>query len=198
MLQIPTSALSLFSFSSKGLVGLFGGFFIGAQVTLNMIVLSGLSVPKTSLYATRTTEIVLMPTKCVPSNGTIHLPYVAAMGYAIVIFASLFSILRAKGFGHSQALPDGRPPSPDDPIPMTRRYPTALFHPHAIISAWVPSHHRLRPTQVQVQAQPKPHAESWIWVLLILVLLALVVVLGVTSSISPTLIRPQQLRYPGS
>ncbi|KAJ7931254.1 hypothetical protein B0H13DRAFT_1959618 [Mycena leptocephala] len=158
MLQIPTSALSLFSFSSKGLVGLFGGFFIGAQVTLNMIVLSGLSVPKTSLYATRTTEIILMPTKCVPSNGTIHFPYVAAMGYAIVIFASLFSILRAKGF---QALPDGGPPSPDDPIPHDSSPPSPPPDPGSSSSS-----------------ANAPRQNPWMWVLLILILLALVVVLG--------------------
>jgi hypothetical protein len=177
MLQIPTSALSLFS-SSKGLVGLFGGFFIGAQVTLN-IVLSGQSVPKTSLYATRTTEIVLMPTKCVPSNGTIHLPYVAAMGYAIVIFASLFSILRAKGFGHSQALPDGRPPSPDDPIPYD-----SLVSNRAIPPACNPIGMGTQPPSPppdpgsSSSSAKAPRWNRWIWVLLILVLLALVVVLG--------------------
>ncbi|KAJ7928156.1 hypothetical protein B0H13DRAFT_1969655 [Mycena leptocephala] len=146
MLQIPTSALSLFSFSSKGLVGLFGGFFIGAQVTLNMISLCD------SNHRNHP-----MPTKCVPSNGTINFPYVAAMGYAIVIFASLFSILRAKGF---QALPDGGPPSPDDPSLMTRRYPTALFHLHAIISAQVPSHHRLARPRFKFKLSQRPTTES--------------------------------------
>ncbi|KAJ7928148.1 hypothetical protein B0H13DRAFT_2265369 [Mycena leptocephala] len=175
MLQIPTSALSLFSFSSKGLVGPFGGFFI-AQVTLNMIVLSGLSVPKTSLYATRTTEIILMPTKCVPSNGTIHLPYVAAMGYAIVSFASLFSILRAKGF---QALPDGGPSSADDPIPhdssvSNRAIPSACNH---IGTGTQPPSPPPDPGSSSSSANA-PRRNPWMWVLLIFILLALVVVLG--------------------
>ncbi|KAJ7856768.1 hypothetical protein B0H13DRAFT_2283427 [Mycena leptocephala] len=178
MLQTPTSALSLFSFSSTGLIGLFGGFFIGAQVTLN-IVLSGLSVPKTSLYATRTTEISLMPTKCVPSNGTIHLPYVAAMGYAIVIFASLFSILRAKGCGYSQALPDGHPPSPDDPIPRdssvsNRAIPLAS---NRIGTGTQPPSPPPDPGSSSSSAKA-PRRNPCIWVLLILVFLALVVVLG--------------------
>ncbi|KAJ6562510.1 hypothetical protein B0H19DRAFT_1069122 [Mycena capillaripes] len=105
-----SSILTLFSFSSKGLVGLFGGFCIGAQVSVS-IVLSGLSVSKIhgSLLATRTTEIVLLPTKCVPSNGTASFPYVAAMGYATVVFASLFCILRAKGF---ITQPPSPPPDP--------------------------------------------------------------------------------------
>ncbi|KAF7342091.1 hypothetical protein MVEN_01796400 [Mycena venus] len=106
MLQLPSSVLSTYASTSKGLVGLFGGFCVGAQLAFG-IALSSLSVPKIqdSVIASRTTKLGLLPTKCVLSNGTVSFPYVAAMGYATIIFASLFCILRAKGFF-------SRPPSP--------------------------------------------------------------------------------------
>ncbi|KAJ7916312.1 hypothetical protein B0H13DRAFT_2323586 [Mycena leptocephala] len=115
MLQIPSSALSLFSFSSKGLVGILSGLCVGSQVVA-LVLSSSLKTEFTAVTRTsRTVEIV--PTRCVLSNGTLSFPYVAAMGYATLLFAGLVYILRAKGFscdssnGHS--LPD--PPSADNP-----------------------------------------------------------------------------------
>ncbi|KAJ7138408.1 hypothetical protein C8R43DRAFT_1238713 [Mycena crocata] len=92
------STLSLVSLSSKSLVGLFGSMFVGAQVTFT-VVLSGLSVPKTSLRATPTTrETALLPTKCVLSSGSALFPRVCiTIGFAVVL-ASLFCVLHAKGF----------------------------------------------------------------------------------------------------
>ncbi|KAJ7512523.1 hypothetical protein B0H11DRAFT_2182821 [Mycena galericulata] len=98
MLHILSPVLTFFS-SPKGLVGFFGGFCVGAQVTVSRV-LSGLSVPKNSFRATQTTGHVLLPTKCVPSSGTALFPYVAAIGYAAIVLASLFCILRAKGFSY--------------------------------------------------------------------------------------------------
>ncbi|KAJ7177815.1 hypothetical protein C8R46DRAFT_664838 [Mycena filopes] len=116
---------SVFALSSKGLAGLFGGFYIGAQVAVSLV-LSSLSVPKlsNSLIATRTTNIILSPTKCVPSNGTPSFHYVAAMGYAIVISAILFSILRAKGFTTAPSPPPPEPGSSGtaDQAPRPRRW----------------------------------------------------------------------------
>ncbi|KAJ6572078.1 hypothetical protein B0H19DRAFT_1372972, partial [Mycena capillaripes] len=176
MLQIPSSVFTLVSFSSKGLVGLFGGFCIGAQLALN-IVLSGLSeVPKNSLsFATRTTEIVLLPTKCVLSNGTISFPYVAAMGYATVVFAGLFFILRAKGFSHGQVLPDGRSPSPDYPVsdgsPLFRRAVSPARN-HVGMGGQPPS----PPSDPgpRCSSYKAPRRNRWMWLLLIYAALALV------------------------
>ncbi|KAJ7701799.1 hypothetical protein B0H17DRAFT_164633 [Mycena rosella] len=91
MFRIASSVLSLVSFSSMGLVGLFGGSCIGAQITAS-ILLSGLSVAKTSLHTTRPLEIGPLPTECVPSNDKISIPYVAIiiMAYAALVSASLF------------------------------------------------------------------------------------------------------------
>jgi hypothetical protein len=100
------------------------------------------------------------------------------MGYAIVIFASLFSILRAKGCGHSQALPDGRPPRPEDPIP----YDSSVYN-RAIPPAYNPIGMGTQPPSPppdpgsSSSSAKAPRWNRWIWVLLILVLLALVVVL---------------------
>ncbi|KAJ7484426.1 hypothetical protein FB451DRAFT_84699 [Mycena latifolia] len=120
MLQIPSSVLSLVSFSSKCLVGLLGGFSINAHVAFTI-----LSIPKNIFHSTQTTKIVLVPTKCVLSNGTVAFPFIAVMAYATVVFTSLFWILRAKGFSsrHPGSIPNGstksdlysvgeQPPSP--------------------------------------------------------------------------------------
>ncbi|KAJ7150975.1 hypothetical protein C8R43DRAFT_1127886 [Mycena crocata] len=113
------STLSLVSLSSKSLVGLFGSMFIGAQVTFT-VVLSGLSVPKTSLLsATPTREIALLPTKCVLSSGFVLFPRVCTtIGFVSVVLASLFCVLHAKGFTSSSSPTQkqndvaSQPPSP--------------------------------------------------------------------------------------
>ncbi|KAJ7481787.1 hypothetical protein FB451DRAFT_1444363 [Mycena latifolia] len=145
MLQIPSSVLSLFSFSSKGLVGLFGGFYVGAQITAS-ILLSGLSdvssLKSSNFRATRTLKAVLQPTKCVPSSSTASFSYVVIVAYVTVMFASLFYILCAKGFCASsssacgQSPPRGQPTNPEDPIPASsttssRAYSPARNH-HAV------------------------------------------------------------------
>lgn len=99
MLQTPSSILS-FSSLSKALVGLLGGFCIGAQITASIVLPGLVQVPnlKKLLHASPTLEIVLIPTKCVPSSGDVSLPYVAVVAYATIVFTGLFCILRAKGF----------------------------------------------------------------------------------------------------
>ncbi|KAJ7484445.1 hypothetical protein FB451DRAFT_1554973 [Mycena latifolia] len=79
--------------TSKCLAGLIGGFSISAHVAFTI-----LSIPKDIFHSTQTTKIVLVPTKCVLSNGTVAFPFIAVMAYATVVFTSLFWILRAKGF----------------------------------------------------------------------------------------------------
>ncbi|KAJ7772963.1 hypothetical protein DFH07DRAFT_802058, partial [Mycena maculata] len=108
MLQIPSSVLSPFS-SSKGLVG---GLYLGAQVVVSLVFSSPVSVPKNNFRATPTTDIVFLPTKCVPSAGMIPFPHVAATGYAAIVFTSLFCILRAKGFSYSSSSRTHATPSP--------------------------------------------------------------------------------------
>ncbi|KAJ7775738.1 hypothetical protein DFH07DRAFT_984836 [Mycena maculata] len=143
MHQIPSSILSLFSLS-PGVVGLFGGFFIGAQLVVPSI-LSGRSAPKYS--ATRTTEITLAPTKWDPSSIPIAFPYVATVGFAAFIFASLFCILRAKGFSFSSSPGPNERPRPESPPPSPGS---------------------------NSSAQRAPRRYTWLWfILLILTLLAL-------------------------
>ncbi|KAJ7879848.1 hypothetical protein B0H13DRAFT_2667858 [Mycena leptocephala] len=189
MLQIPSSVLSLFSFSSKGLVGLLGGFCIGAQLTVS-IVLSGLSVPKITdslNLATRTTEIVLVPTKCALSNGTISFPYVAAMGYATIIFAGFFYILRAKGFSCSlstfppiQNPPDGHPPNAEEPIPIGFITPPRSFslsHSHNVVNTQPPSPPP-EPSSLCTTGKA-PRRNRWIWLLLLLLSLVVMLLVGI-------------------
>ncbi|KAJ6591217.1 hypothetical protein DFH09DRAFT_1420229 [Mycena vulgaris] len=182
MLQIPSSTLSLFSFSFKGLVGLLGGFCIGVQVTAS-ILLSSLSVAKNS--ATRTVEIILLPTKCDPSNGAISFPYVALIAYATAIFASLFCILRAKGFTSScnstcnQPSPHGELPSPDDPL-----------HSNASPRAFSPARNRNGISNHPPSPPPEPDSSgsmdehprrnSWLFWLLCL-LMAVLLLLGIAG-----------------
>ncbi|KAJ7499737.1 hypothetical protein FB451DRAFT_1429888 [Mycena latifolia] len=107
MLQIPSSVFSLFSLSSKVLVGLCSGLFIGSKVAVTQFILS---IPKDSFHATRTTEIILLPMKCVLSSPEISFSCIAILAYATFIFASVIWILRAKGF--TSASNASQPPSP--------------------------------------------------------------------------------------
>ncbi|KAJ7667101.1 hypothetical protein B0H17DRAFT_1210493 [Mycena rosella] len=107
MLQIPSSVFTLFTISSKGFVGLCGGLFIGSRVGVTQFILS---IPKTSLLATRTTEIILLPTKCVPSTPLISFSCIAALAYTSLIIASVFYIFRAKAVGRISSQPPSPPP----------------------------------------------------------------------------------------
>ncbi|KAJ7499741.1 hypothetical protein FB451DRAFT_1429902 [Mycena latifolia] len=109
MLQIPSSVFSLFSLSSKVLVGLCSGLLIGSKVVVTQFILS---IPKDSFPATRTTEIVLLPTKCVLSSPKISFSCIAILAYATFIFASVICILRAKGFTRASNGVASQPPSP--------------------------------------------------------------------------------------
>ncbi|KAJ7701872.1 hypothetical protein B0H17DRAFT_1327488 [Mycena rosella] len=169
MLQIP-SVVSLVSFSSKGLVGLFGGFCIGAQITAS-ILLSGLSVAKNSLNATRTLEIVLLPTKCVPSNDIVSIPYVAIMAYTTLISASLFCILRAKGFSSS---PNRSPPSPDDPFPTdsnTSSSASSSVRNHRAFGNQPPSPPSGPGSSGSTDKAPRPDRWMWLWIIPVIVAL---------------------------
>ncbi|KAJ7698622.1 hypothetical protein B0H17DRAFT_1129665 [Mycena rosella] len=114
MLQIPSSALSLVS-SSRVV------FALGAHVAFS-ILLSGFFIPKDSFVATGTTELFLPPTKCVPSPGPVAFPYIAAMAYKTFIFASLFCILRTKGFSSVGKQPPSPPPESSCSTAKTPRH----------------------------------------------------------------------------
>jgi hypothetical protein len=118
----PSSVLSLLSFPSNGFFGLFGGFYLAVQVTASVLASSSNPsfVPKTfSVAATRTIESVLVPTKCVPSYGTItSWSYTALFAYYSLILVSLFFILLAKGFlspSNHNAVGSQPPSPPPDP-----------------------------------------------------------------------------------
>ncbi|KAJ7499734.1 hypothetical protein FB451DRAFT_1358817 [Mycena latifolia] len=107
MLQIPSSVFSIFSLSSKVLVGLCSGLFIGSKVAVTQFILS---IPKDNFPATRTTKIILLPTNCVLSSPKISFSCIAILAYATFIFASVIWIIRAKGF--TRASNASQPPSP--------------------------------------------------------------------------------------
>ncbi|KAJ7095673.1 hypothetical protein B0H15DRAFT_946249 [Mycena belliarum] len=97
MLQIPYSAYSLVSLTSKALAGLCGGLSIGSQVVFTQLVQS---IPKNNLSATRTTSSILLPTKCAlltPGIST-GVPCIAVVGYASVALASLFCSVASTPF----------------------------------------------------------------------------------------------------
>ncbi|KAJ7083160.1 hypothetical protein B0H15DRAFT_802946 [Mycena belliarum] len=101
MLQIPSSLVSL---SSRTLIGLCGGFFIGGKVVFTQLIMS---IPKNS--ATRTITDILLPTTCAVSTTDISVSHIALIGYAAAVSTSLVCILCAKGFFTSVA---SEPPTP--------------------------------------------------------------------------------------
>ncbi|KAJ7740595.1 hypothetical protein B0H16DRAFT_1757844 [Mycena metata] len=122
MLQMPTSTLSMFSSSSKSLDGFFGLICVGIQMVLTVVLSDSFKTEfTTTARATATVKVVLQPTKCVLFNGTDSLPYVAAMGYATIVFLSLVYILRAKGFGTGDQPPS--PPSDADTESNAKKRP---------------------------------------------------------------------------
>ncbi|KAJ7071740.1 hypothetical protein B0H15DRAFT_89093 [Mycena belliarum] len=121
MLQIPFSAYSLVSLTSKVLAGLCGGFFIGSQVVFTQLVQS---IPKNHLSATRTASSMLLPTKCAlltPGIST-GVPCIAVVGYASVVLASLFCILRAKSFLDTSSQPPSPPPDSGSTISQDSKH----------------------------------------------------------------------------
>ncbi|KAJ7165981.1 hypothetical protein C8R46DRAFT_1192462 [Mycena filopes] len=144
--QMPTSALSFPSSSSKGLDGFFGLISVGIQMALTVVLAEFNTEFTTAVRATATVKLALQPTKCVISNGTGFHPYVATMGSATIVLLVLsYMLLRGKGRdigdGDPAAPPSakkpdpdsaGQPPSPpEDPetesSPKKRRNRWALF-----------------------------------------------------------------------
>ncbi|KAJ7773392.1 hypothetical protein B0H16DRAFT_147983 [Mycena metata] len=149
MLELPSSILGLSSLS-KGFIGLFGGLYIGAQVAVGLVV-SGLSVPKIqdSVRATRTTQTVLSPTKCVLSNDAGSFPYRAAFvvtgAQLLFICAIILSILR-----HPRRVLKVEPPSPATEPPSPPPQPGSS------------------------SSANKAPRSRWLWLLLSLVLMLLI------------------------
>ncbi|KAJ7083182.1 hypothetical protein B0H15DRAFT_952198 [Mycena belliarum] len=106
MLQIPSSAFSLVSLSSK-ILGLCSNFFPGSKVLYTQLVLS---IPQNSSSVTQTAASIWLPTTCALSAPHIPVSCIAIVGYATVVSASLFCILRAKGFPGIASQPPSPPP----------------------------------------------------------------------------------------
>ncbi|KAJ7753706.1 hypothetical protein B0H16DRAFT_1886783 [Mycena metata] len=166
-----SSVLSLSS--SKGFVGL---LYIGARVMLSTVLAGFSDGVKNGLSATRTTEIILSPTKSVLSNGNLSNPYMAAMGYATVILITLFLILRAKGSSYTSPCSPGPSPPPTSPSP---EYPVPSAsksspggappsHNHSGMGSEPPSP---PPDPGSDSADDTPRRSPW-WLLLLLVVLA--------------------------
>ncbi|KAJ7083163.1 hypothetical protein B0H15DRAFT_851497, partial [Mycena belliarum] len=108
MLQIPSSAFSLVSLSSKIVFGLCGGFFIGSNLFSQFI----LSTPIAKNSATRTATRILLPTTCSHATPQVTFSCIAVAGYITIIFAAVFCILHAKGFPRAASQPPSPPPEP--------------------------------------------------------------------------------------
>ncbi|KAJ7740612.1 hypothetical protein B0H16DRAFT_1566975 [Mycena metata] len=115
MLQMTTSTLSMFSSSSKSLGGFFGLICVGIQMVLTVILSDSFKTEFTT--TARATTTVKMSSSTAPTP----FPYVAAMGYATIVFLSLVYILRAKGFGTGDQPPS--PPSDADTESNAKKRP---------------------------------------------------------------------------
>jgi hypothetical protein len=105
----------LFSASSPSLpslVSLIPSLIIATEVAVSLV----LSAPKDILlHATRTTKIVLLPSKCAPSSSVAFPPWIVAVGYITLVIASLVFILH-----RAASIRNGVNSRPPTPLPKER------------------------------------------------------------------------------
>ncbi|KAJ7165995.1 hypothetical protein C8R46DRAFT_1096780 [Mycena filopes] len=178
--QMPTSALSFLSSSSKGLDGFFGLISVGIQMALTVVLAEFNTEFTTAVRATATVKLALQPTKCVISNGTGFHPYVATMGSAtIVLLVVSYMLLRAKG----RDIGDGDPASPpsadiEDPNPDSGGQPPSP------------------PEDPETESSPKKRRNRWALLLLVILVWTVLLSLGAALFIAylvPTLRFPNPL-----
>ncbi|KAJ7174554.1 hypothetical protein C8R46DRAFT_1189313 [Mycena filopes] len=176
--QMPTSALSFLSSSSKGLDGFFGLISVGIQMALTVVLAEFNTEFTTAVRATATVKLAFQPTKCVISNGTGFHPYVATMGSAtIVLLVVSYMLLRAKG----RDIRDGDPashPSADteDPNPDSGGQPPSP------------------PEDPETASSPKKRRNRW--ALFLLIILGWTVLLSLGAALFIAYLVPT-LRFPG-
>ncbi|KAJ7174543.1 hypothetical protein C8R46DRAFT_1081180 [Mycena filopes] len=178
--QMPTSALSFLSSSSKGLDGFFGLISVGIQLALTVVLAEFNTEFTTAVRATATVKLVLQPTKCVISNGTGFHPYVATMGSAtIVLLVVFYMLLRAKG----RDIGDGDPASP---------LSADIEDPSADSGGQPPS----PPEDPETESSPKKRRNRWALFLLVILIWTVLLSLGAALFIAylvPTLRFPNPL-----
>ncbi|KAJ7174534.1 hypothetical protein C8R46DRAFT_1189298 [Mycena filopes] len=179
--QMPTSALSFLSSSSKGLDGFFGLISVGIQMALTVVLAEFNTEFTTAVRATATVKLVLQPTKCVISNGTGFHPYVATMGSAtLVLLVVSYMLLRAKGHD----IGDGDPASP----------PSAdIEDPNSDSGGQPPS----PPEDPDTESSPRKCRNRWALFLLVILVWTVLLSLGAALFIAylvPTLRFPSPLQ----
>ncbi|KAJ7174485.1 hypothetical protein C8R46DRAFT_1252047 [Mycena filopes] len=173
--QMPTSALSFLSSSSKGLDGFFGLVSVGIQLALTVVLAEFNTEFTTAVRATATVKLALQPTKCVISNGTGFHPYVAAMGSAtIVLLIVSYMLLRTNGRDTGDGDP-ASPPSADKPDPDSGGQPPSP------------------PEDPETASSPKKRRNRWTFFLLIILVTTILLSLGAALFI--TCLVPK-LRFP--
>ncbi|KAJ7467108.1 hypothetical protein FB451DRAFT_1178347 [Mycena latifolia] len=86
----------------------------------------------TSFSATATVRVILTPSLCILSNGTIHHPFIAALSYLVLISVILLPILYQKGFFALASFAfssNTGPPTPDPPVPDPGATSSRAPHP---------------------------------------------------------------------
>ncbi|KAJ7119650.1 hypothetical protein C8R44DRAFT_788616, partial [Mycena epipterygia] len=159
---------SLVSSSPKVLAG---SLYVSGQVTLS-IVLSGLSAPKDSPRIPRTTNVVLLPTKCdLPPSTSIDPSYVVATVYTAITFASIFSVLYAKGFS-SSSNSSQHPPNPEAPVPEARSSTTAIDGAPSNLTAGNQPPEPPPEPDSSSSVDKAPRGTPWAWILFLAALFA--------------------------
>jgi hypothetical protein len=113
---LEASLPNLLPISFKSLVSFYGEVVVAAQITSVVVtcldlfkVGSSVAFKDSFQGATRTTAVILDPTRCALSNGTVSSPSLLFFGYFIIVFASLVCTLGAKGFFKSSTSPPAHP-----------------------------------------------------------------------------------------
>ncbi|KAJ7932123.1 hypothetical protein B0H13DRAFT_2520689 [Mycena leptocephala] len=112
--------LSSFSSSSMASVGV-----VWCLVAVIHTVFLALDPKTTSMIvntvdATSTLQVILVPSRCTPSQTTLSHPYIVAISYICLVSIALLSILYSKGFcavSCTPTSPSNAPPNPAPPMP---------------------------------------------------------------------------------
>ncbi|KAJ7283149.1 hypothetical protein C8J57DRAFT_1709613 [Mycena rebaudengoi] len=166
---------SLLSISSKSLVSFFGGVVVAAQITSVDLFKVGSSVAFKDSFqeSTRTTAVILDPTRCALSNGTVSSPSLLFFGYFIIVFASLVCTFGAKGFFKSPTSP------PVHPVPDAHRNGLEATPPSCPLS----SNHPPPPPPIDPASEtdpklPRKRLFPWAMILLVIVIAVLATILA--------------------
>ncbi|KAJ7242080.1 hypothetical protein C8J57DRAFT_1477592 [Mycena rebaudengoi] len=176
-------SLSMLSLSSKGLFGVFGGFVAAAQITV--VVFSGLNFKVGSQFvarkdgfhrATRTSAVLLQPTRCALSNGTLESPALFFLGFFIIMLVSLVCAFAAKAgvTPTKTAFPPAYIP-PGDNKQITFPNPPATF---PVSDSQSPPPPPIDPGSKISTSSPRKRSRLWLLMILAILLLLAITIGG--------------------